>query len=122
MKGIIRGNSKTALTGGLTIGRDIDKQEANCHQESLVITRLKQEYPEFDMKVFATIVSTIAARNGFRVPYDRFRAIVREELFKLVTVILPDHVFAENTNVHVLYTTVFQFLEDRDNKIKAYKG
>lgn len=122
MKGIIRGNSKTALTGSLTIGRDIDKQEANCHQESLVITRLKQEYPEFDMKVFATIVSTIAARNGFRVPYDRFRVIVREELFKLVTVILPDHVFPENTNVHVLYTTVLQFLEDRDNKIKAYKG
>lgn len=122
MKGVIRGNSKVALTGSLTITRDIEQKQSDAHQDQLVIFRLKQEYPEFDLRVFATIVSTIAVQDGFRVPLETFRELVRKELLKLVTVIFPDHAFNERTNVHTLYETVFQFLDDRDNKIKAYKG
>lgn len=122
MKGVIRGNSKVALTGSLTINRDIVKTESDNHQDSLVLFRLKQEYPELKIDVFAGIVPKIAARDGFRVPYDKFRIIVRQELFKLVKLIHPETVFTEDTNVHTLYDTVLQYLEDRDNKIKAYKG
>ncbi|EBY9763976.1 hypothetical protein D5W64_12755 [Salmonella enterica subsp. enterica serovar Saintpaul] len=122
MKDIIRGKSQAALTGSLIITRDIVKKQSDAHQDQLVIFRLKQEYPEFDLRVFATIISTIAMQDGFRVPLETFRELLRKELLKLVTVIFPDHVFNERTNVHTLYETVFQFLEDRDNKIKAYKG
>lgn len=122
MKSVIRGNSKVALTGSLTITRDIEQKQSDAHQDQLVIFRLKQEYPEFDLRVFAAIVSTIAVQDGFRVPLETFRELVRKELLKLVTVIFPDHAFNERTNIHTLYETVFQFLEDRDNKIKAYKG
>lgn len=122
MKGMIRGKSQATLTGSLTITRDIEQKQSDAHQDQLVIFRLKQEYPEFDLRVFATIVSTIAVQDGFRVPLVQFRELVRKELFKLVTVIFPDHVYNKDTNVHALYDAVFQFMKDRDNKIKAHKG
>lgn len=87
----------------------------------LVEGKLLDEFPGADLKVFSGSLRNLAQQEAYGFKSNDFRFTVRQALLKTAKLIWPEGNYDDNTPYNLLYYSIKDWIEKRDEQTKSYR-